>query len=232
MAKFDELGIKIKALSGASIGAFVAVAYASGLKPKEILEIIKTSDFKKAFKLNFPFNKSFFKIDVASKTIQNLVKFSDLKELNTPVYISAVDLVSGEVVYLNEGEILKLVLGSCAITPVFEAVKYNDYLLADGCFKDNLPITPLKKYGLDIWAVDLQPFVGSGKGGIIRTTKQALKIALTPSRAEICKNAIYLTNPNLNKFSLFSFKEFDALFELGYIDAEIKIKEKYDTNSI
>lgn len=234
LTKFDELGIKIKALSGASIGSFISVAYASGIKPKEILEIIKTDDFKKAFGINLPFNKSIAKIDIASKIIQNLLKFKNLEELNIPVHLSAADLKSGEVVYFDKGDMVKIVLGSCAIVPFLEAIRYENYILVDGCYKDNLPIKPLEKYEIPIVAVDLKPITNFEKENIVSTTVRALQIALTPSRTKLSKRAIYITSPELDKFSLVSFKKFDALFELGYnavnTDVINEIKEKYDNN--
>lgn len=68
LQKLDEIGVCIKRISGASIGSFVAVAYASGFKPFEILEIIKTDKFKSAFSLNLDF-KSFAKIEFNNKII-------------------------------------------------------------------------------------------------------------------------------------------------------------------
>lgn len=41
--------------------------------------------------------------------------------------------------------------------PLFEPIGYKNYILVDGCFKDNLPIAPLKIYDKTIVSIDLQP---------------------------------------------------------------------------
>lgn len=212
--KFDELGVSIRAMSGASIGSFVAVAYASGLSPKEILNIIKSKEFKKLFGLNFTF-KSFIKVDENSDIIQNFTKFKRLEDLLIPVIISATDLKSNEVIYFESGDVVKIVLGSCAIVPMFKAIEYDKYQLVDGCFVDNLPAKPLAKFGYPIVAVDLQPLEQIEKVGILSSTRRALQIALTPSKKKLQKNTIYITDEDLAKFSLFSFKKFDEMFEMG-----------------
>lgn len=226
--KFDELGVNVRAISGASVGSFVAIAYSNGFSPREILSIIKSEEFKKAFSLNFSF-KSIVKVDENADVIQNFTKFKCLEDLPIPVIISATDLKSNEVIYFESGDVIKIVLGSCAIVPMFNAIEYESYQLVDGCFVDNLPVKPLAKFGYPIVAVDLQPLEQIKKVGIFSSTKRALQIALTPSRKKLQKNTIYITDENLAKFSLFSFKRFDEMFEMGRncVDIEIlgKIKE-------
>ncbi|NLY03683.1 MAG: hypothetical protein GXZ15_02405 [Campylobacter sp.] len=212
--KFDEVGVKVHALSGASVGSFIAVAYSSGFLPREILNIIKSKEFKSIFSINFTL-KSLVKMDTNSKVIQNFIKFSDLSQLPIPVVISASDLNTKEAIYFASGDIAKIVLGSCAIVPVFGPVEYEGYLLADGCFVDNLPASSLEKFKFPIVAVDLQPITQIEKVGILSSTKRALEVALTPSVKQLKADTIYITDQNLAKYSIFSFKKFDEMFEMG-----------------
>lgn len=231
LQKLDEIGVYVKRISGASIGSFVAVAYASGFKPLEILEIIKTDEFKSAFSLNLDF-KSFAKIEFNNKIIQDLLKFKRLEELKIPVYLSALDLKSGEIIYFNKGDTLKIVLGSCALIPIFEAVKYKNYFLADGGFKDNLPTKPFEKFKEKNVAVDLQPISNlinkydislpfkkpkfKDDFNLITGVNRALRVMFSPQKPKISKDTIYISSNLIKKYSLFSFKNFDELFELGY----------------
>lgn len=238
LAKLDDIGICIKRISGASIGSFVAVMYASGFNPKEILEIIKTDEFKNSFSLNLDF-KSFAKINTQSKVIQNLLKFKNLEELNLSVYLSALDLKSGELIYFSKGDTLKIVLGSCALTPIFKPVEYENFILVDGGFKDNLPTKPFEKFSEKIVAVDLLPISNlinkydvtipfkkpkfKENFNLISGVNRALRVMLSPNKPKIPKDAIYIASNKIKKYSLFSFKSFDELFWLGYNSFDEKI---------
>ncbi|MCI6989196.1 MAG: patatin-like phospholipase family protein [Campylobacter sp.] len=220
LARLDENNVCVKALSGSSIGAFVAVLYASGFAPREILDLIKSREFKKAFGLNFKLT-SIAKIKQNSPIIQNLIKFKDLKELPIPTFICALDLKSGVEHYFSSGDTLKITLGSCSVLPVFEPIKYSEFMLADGGFANNLPILPLKNLPYPIVAIDLHPINEFNKTGLIATTKRACIITMN-KRSQLSKNEceIYINNPKLDKFSLFKFRGFDEMFELGYESAK------------
>lgn len=212
--KFDEIDIEVKAISGASIGAFIAVAYGSGVSPKETLSIIKSKEFKKTFKLNFNL-KSFVKIDENSDIVRKFTKINDLKDMPITVIISATDLNTNEVIYFSSGDTAKIVLGSCAIVPMFSPIKYDKYNLVDGCFVDNLPAKALQGFNYPIVAVDLQPLKPMKNVGVLSSTRRALEIALTPSREKLKEYSIYITDDDLSNYSFFSFKKFDEMFEMG-----------------
>ncbi|PSM51543.1 Patatin-like phospholipase [Campylobacter blaseri] len=223
LQKLDELDIKIKAISGSSIGAFVGVCYGGGMKPKEILKIIQTKEFKKAFKPNLSL-KSLIKIDETSDIVQQLLPCEKLEDLNIPTYVTCVDLLEGKVVYFDSGDTLKTVLGSCALVPFFQAVEYGKYVLVDGGFVDNLPIIPLKKYKLPICGVDLHPSYKITKTGVSRNLSRALSLCLAQNTILTKKECnIFITNNKLSDYSLFTFRNYDEMFDLGYKSVDIKM---------
>lgn len=215
IARLEELGVEICAISGVSIGAIVASSVASGLRAREILEIIKTKEFKKAIKFNY-FNKSFFKIDKKAKIIKILAPISNLEDMKIPIFITCVDLLSGKKVVFSSGKSIDICLGSSALVPLFPAVSYENFLLADGGFVDNFPIGPLVGLGEKILGIDLYAMSNLEKNtnwGLKRAMRMSLS-SCSNSQSHLCDHLI--AEPRINKFKLFSFNEFDECFNLGF----------------
>lgn len=51
---------------------------------------------------------------------------------------------------------------------------------------------------------------------LITGVNRALRVMLSPKKPKISKDTIYISSNLIKKYSLFSFKNFDELFELGY----------------
>lgn len=215
IARLEELGVEICAISGVSVGAIIASSVASGLRAREILEIIKTKEFKKAIKFNY-FNKSFFKIDKKAKIIKILAPISNLEDMKIPVFITCVDLLSGKRVVFSSGKTIDICLGSSALLPLFSAISYENFLLADGGFVDNFPISPLVGLNEKILGIDLYAMSNLEKNtnwGLKRAMRMSLS-SCSNSQSHLCDYLI--AEPGVNKFKLFSFKELDECFKLGF----------------
>lgn len=221
----DENNFCIKALCGTSIGAIIAASYASGVKPKEQLEIFKSKEFKDIFSFNF-FNKSLYKIDKSALILDRLLPETYLEDLKIPTYITAVDLISGKNIYFSEGNISELCLASSALIPIFAPVEYGEKRLIDGGVIDHMPLESLKQYMHPIVGVNLHPIqTNHFKNSFFQNTKRALFLNVygkIDNSKRFCD--VYITSQSLTKYSLFSFKYLDELFALGYSDAKELLK--------
>ncbi|MDD2357564.1 MAG: patatin-like phospholipase family protein [Thiovulaceae bacterium] len=223
----EENDIHVKAISATSIGAIIGASWLCGVSAKEQLEIFKSKEFKKIFSFNF-FRGSLYKIDSNAKILDRLVPKNNIQDLETPLYITAVDLQSGENIFFDSGNIKTLCIASSALIPIFAPVHYNGYDLADGGFIDHIPMQPLHSYGCDIVAVNLHPmYKTDGKGSFYKNLKRALYLSMYSDSLSAKVNAdIYITSKKLFDYSIFSFSNFDALFDLGYQDAREKFSLK------
>ncbi|MDX1808509.1 MAG: patatin-like phospholipase family protein [Sulfurospirillaceae bacterium] len=217
----DKKKIYIEAICATSIGSIIAASYLSGVTPREQLEIIKSKEFRSLFSFNY-FRKSLFKIDLKHKLLDKLVKSKNIEDLKIPLYITAVDMKSGKNHYFDEGDIKTICQASSALIPLFPAVDYLEYKLIDGGTKNHMPIQPLKQYFCPMVGVNLHPiFQKNTNETIVGNIKRALLISMYGNSLEnesACD--VYITSDKLPKYSLFSFKHFDELFELGYADAK------------
>lgn len=222
----EENDITVKAISATSIGAIIAASWLSGVSAKEQLFIFKSREFKKVFSFNF-FRTSIYKIDMNAKVLDTLVPKKNIEDLDIPLYITAVDINSGENIYFDKGDIKKICFASSALVPMFAPVEYNGYKLVDGGFRDHIPTKPLKSYGYKVVAVNLHPVYKSEvKESITSYIKRAVYLSTYRDSFEAkAQSDIYITSKKLLDYSIFSFKYFDELFELGYHDA----KEKFSS---
>jgi len=152
----EELGVKVKALSGVSAGAIVSVFYAAGYGPEDMLSLLKSVNWLKLFRFKPP-RYGLIGWEKAYEFLEKYLPVKRVEELNIPTTLCAVDLYSGKPFYFSEGELFPILFGSCAIPGIFEPVRYREYLLVDGGIMNNLPVEPFEGKEEVIMCVDVLP---------------------------------------------------------------------------
>ncbi len=228
-----ENGFEIGVISGSSIGAIVGVSYASGVSPKEQLEIFCSSELKKVIKFNY-LRRSLLKIDIKNQFVEKIIPIKNIEDTKIKVYVTTIDLISGKVIRFEKGDAKTLCMASSALIPLFKPISYENWQLADGGIMDNLPTKPLKEHNLPIIGVDLHPkeigFKNSFSGLIARTLYLSWR-ANTINHINDCN--IYITNDKLTKYGLFKTTHLRDLYELGLQSAKkITPKDLNVTKSI
>ncbi len=132
-----EEGFTPSAFRGASAGALIGSALASGHTPQEMAEIVlplRRKDFWDP-KLGFGLLRG----ERLDSLLQSIVK-SDFTHLEKPLQVSAFDLKKFRTVGLAEGCVIKAVRASCALPGLFQPVSVRDSLFLDGGIRDPLGI--------------------------------------------------------------------------------------------
>lgn len=161
----DDLGVKVEAISGTSIGAIIGAGYANGLSGRDIREatLALFSDtgavLQSLWKLRgdrflpklFPTN-----IDpqlVLETFVGDLIPrhFDDLK---TPLAIVASDYYGWKEKVFRSGDLRKAVAASIAIPVLFSPIRTEGRVLVDGGFVNPLPFDHLPSDMMTI-AVDV-----------------------------------------------------------------------------
>jgi NTE family protein len=223
----EEEGYHVRAICATSIGAVIGASWLCGVSAKEQLEIFKSKEFKDIFSFNY-FRNSLYKINKDAEILKRLIPKKNMQDLDTPFYITAVDLESGTNLYFDSGDIKTLCLASSALIPILPPVKYNGHKLVDGGFMDHIPMTPLQSYEFPIVGVNLHPiYKKETSNNIFSSISRALYISTYRDSFGASVNCeVYVTSKRLAQYSIFSFSNFDALFELGYKDAKEKFSLK------
>ncbi|HFU74293.1 MAG TPA: hypothetical protein ENK65_01930 [Helicobacteraceae bacterium] len=146
--------IDIVAISGTSIGAVVGAAYCGGKKPLEILDIFKSSEFKKMMKFSLS-KDGFISMDATAPIISELFTTPRIESLNIPLSVTTTDVTHSKIKRFESGDIFPIVTASSALVPLFQPITYNNVKYIDGGVFDNLPTRPLQKYNTPILGINL-----------------------------------------------------------------------------
>ena len=212
----QEHGIKIKAISGTSVGALIGASLACGKSATEIFEVIKSKEFRKVFK--FKIGKDYlFELNKDASIVTKIIDKNNFGELNFPLSVAVSDMNEESIYYFDNGEDFKdLVLASCSIAPLFKTVQIKNHLFGDGGVIDNFPVQELLKYNYPIVGINLYPKYNKQATSILAWLKKSLYIAWQSHNREkekLCD--IYVTSDKLNNISVFSFKDIDTAYQLG-----------------
>lgn len=219
----DEAGIKPDFIAGCSMGSVVGACYAKGMKPIEMMELVRTlkmSDIADASL--FPFNKGGLLRSVKlRKKLEDVIgdaKFSDLK---IPFECIASDISSGKVVTFKRGSVADAVRASSSIPGVFKPVEIGKMVLVDGGAFMPLPLNCVKDFDADaIIVVDVL-------GGLQQYDKKGL---LYHMLRVVDANNYYLKKrhlhayrhdllicPDLGDMSQYKVERLNFAYEQGYL---------------
>ncbi|MBU2904924.1 MULTISPECIES: patatin-like phospholipase family protein [Arenibacter] len=202
-----EFGISTRAVSGTSVGALVGALYANGNSVSEMLQFFKETPL---FRYHF--------MTILKPGLLDTERYFDLlaryfpgnafESLQRKLYVVATDLQKGDEKIFSEGELIKPLLASAALPPVFSPVAINGRLYADGGIMNNFPY--------DEVAVTSDFVIGSNVSGIKEIPKDGIKSSLQLAN-RTTSLMIYAINRNkVNKCDLLF--EPKALELIGILD--------------
>lgn len=212
-----EQGIKPEVISGTSAGSIVGAFVAAGMRPEEILELVKKHRFIDFAKMTLP-GSGFFTLDNFEKLMERLLPAREFSDLKLPFWVSATNLYTGKVEYINEGPLIAAVKASCAIPVLFSPVRLGGQIYVDGGVLDNLPYAPLVERCDCVIAVNVNSEsevkrLGSLKGAVLRV----FEIVANRDRDIAKQNCSLLIEPSgLARFKILETRHADELFEIGY----------------
>ncbi len=147
----EEMEIKIDFIAGASIGALIGGAYASGLSIKELEDIALETDLTSTAKLFSPgFGKSGL---VTGSKVQEFLTSKlgnkKIENLQIPFTAVATDIITGQEIHFNKGDLVEAIRASISIPIIFQPVIWNNIVLVDGGLVNPVPIDVARRMGAD-----------------------------------------------------------------------------------
>lgn len=210
-----EIGYKPSAISGVSSGAIVGSLYANGYSPRECLEIIKKTSIIKAIRPAF--NIGLLHMDKAEKILSQYLQITQIEDLPIPLYISACNIINGEYITFNSGDLIKAVIASSSIPMLFKPVHYNNMQLVDGGIMNNMPVDPLKNckfiIGANVNIIDPEIEVAS----FYMDVERSLDLIVTTNIKESIKAChLFIEPPRMKYIRIKDINRADEIFEIGY----------------
>lgn len=225
---FDELGIKIDAISGVSAGAIAGVFYADGMKPDDIFDLFKDKDLFDLSALDIPSN-GFFNLKNLKTNILSELKAKKIEDLQIDFTCAAVDLNNIKVVYFNSGEINDRVVASSSIPVLFKPQIIDGITYVDGGLLDNFPVSPVLNKAETIIAVNTNYLVY--KDNFEKKTDIIQRVFHTSVNKSVIENKkkvdILIEPKELTKYNILDNSYVDEIFEIGYNSALEVLKNKF-----
>ncbi len=150
---FEEIDCKPDIIAGTSMGSVIGGMYAAGLPLEEIEEVaISFNNKAKVLSLlSFAFQKSgIISHEKIDKFFRSYIKNKRIEDCGIDFIAVTVDLIKGNILYINKGDLVDALHASISIPGVFNPFEANGTLLVDGGVRENLPLAPLQKYKPDI----------------------------------------------------------------------------------
>jgi len=140
----QERSIEAHAVAGTSVGALVGALYANETPADDMLHFFKqTPLFQYSF---FAFGKpGLFDTERYVPIFKKHFPEDSFSELKKPLYVVATDMQNGVERVFHEGELIRPLLASAALSPVFSPVLIDGILYADGGIMNNFPKEYLDK---------------------------------------------------------------------------------------
>ncbi len=144
----EQNKIPVDYLSGTSVGALIASAYAAGSSLAEMeRQAARThfTDFGR-WTLSWLGLASNERLENYLHRFSTAAKFTELK---IPLAIAATDLGTGEAVYFHNGELGPPLRASCAYPGLFLPVEHEGRILVDGFLASPVPVDAVRQMGAD-----------------------------------------------------------------------------------
>lgn len=223
----EEAGLKLDVIAGVSAGSVVAVLYAAGVKPEQILRLFTERGFT-----------DFANLQLGSGGLFGIEKFKNylmraiggdrnLEDLNIPTYIGVTDLDRGEPKEFHTGPIGPRMMASCSIPIVFKPVKIDGTYYVDGGVLRNHPAWMIRDKCETLIGVNVSPMNLSHKpntllGVALRSYSMMLKANQSEDMA-LCD--ISVLTPEISHYSTYNLKQIRAVFESGYMHTRKALRD-------
>lgn len=223
-----ENGIVPTHVSGTSAGALVCALYAAEYNTDEMLQFFKQTpiiDFS-LYARNKPGILDSSKYE---KFFKKYFYENSFEKLKYPLTTTATNLLSGKLEYFNKGELIKPLIASCALPPLFSPLNINNNFYSDGGILNNFPVEPLKKKFIPkiigSFVNPITPVLESDINTSLKLMYRVYHLGLETNNVKKFKLCNYVFSPKeIDKIGTIESKGIERAFEIGYTHAKKDIE--------
>ncbi len=221
----EEREIKPDIIAGTSAGSIIGSLFCAGYSPGEMVKIAHNINWRQIFRysrIRFP-RLGLINIDFLDKMLEDFLGGKTFSDLYLPLIVATVDLDNHQPLFIEEGDLISAVKGSCAIPGIFFPVHRNNRTLVDGGVLHNIPTLPLyERKTKNIIAVDVNAHRSPDRSprNIFEVIYQSLYMVNRYREHEDGNLANHLIVPDLQDIGMWDLNRTEELVELGYNKAE------------
>lgn len=219
----EENGIYPDCISGTSAGSIVGALYAAGKTPDEILDfVVANSNILKVVRIGLP-TVGLTKLTALKEALGEIIPIDSFESLQKPLHLAICNLTAGKLELRNAGELFNVVVASCSIPIVFQAVRMNGSTYVDGGIMLNLPAEPLYGYCDQIIGVNVMPNVAVRNNEVDNLMEIGMRCfemtiaANTEMQLALCNQII--EPKKLHDYHPFAFNKYQEIYDIGYEEA-------------
>ncbi len=223
----EQFGITAKLVSGSSVGALVAALYANGNSVSDMISFFKETPL---FRYNF--------LTILKPGLVNTERYinifkgyfpdNDFAALEKELHVVATNLQKGEEEFFSTGELIRPLLASAALPPVFTPVTINNCLYGDGGIMNNFPLEPIKN--------KVEFMIGSNVSVIKQVDKKSIRTSLqlagrttalmiyAINRAKIAQCDIVIEPMELDQIGVLDKAGIEKAYVIGYDHASKQLE--------
>ena len=213
----EENGVHFDYVSGTSVGSLMGAVYASKISLDELEQKAKSVTSKDILTNHFKFMPS--GTQKFSTFIKSVLDGKGFGDFEIPLTIVATDIISGNEIWINQGDIGDAIAGSCAVPFIFKPVEFNGYRLYDGGLVNKIPADVVRDMGADIViAFDINPERGFGTDSTKtwEELKAALRILMKSNSVNGYVYSDAVVKIDLSNYDRTKLDDVDGLIREGY----------------
>ncbi len=228
--------IHIDMISGTSMGALIGAIFAAKgsvehLK-KTTIDLFPTRALarKGIFDYAIPF-KGFLRGKKTLNLVANAVDHADFMDLLIPTYLVGVDILRGEEILFETGDVAKAVRSSLSLPVVFSPIRHQGRWLVDGGLLNPVPVNILEQKGADkiIAVCPESPHSSSnghtGSPNILKVISRTIKIVHQRATSGFAQKSDIVIYPDVREFAWDDFHRGEQLMQRGIQACEAVIDE-------
>ena len=223
----EECNVNLCCIAGTSAGSIVGSLYCSGKSVDELQEVSESMSWKDLVRISWP-RRGIIESERLLKVIKQYLGDAKFEDLNLPLLINAVDLISGKEIIMKQGALAEAVTASCSIPGIFTPVKSGGYMLVDGGLLNNIPAALLKDQDLDyIISVNVgaQSLLQKEPDNLIEVLIQSFDVIRRQHVQNASDYADLVIEPDLSEFAFHDTGKVEPLIKEGYQAARKALKD-------
>lgn len=224
-----EAGIRPSQVAGTSVGALVGALYAAGVPVEGMLAFFRETPL---FKYNyFTINKpGLMDTERYFDVFKAYFPEDTFEALEIPLHVTTTNLLKGRLEIFSSGPLIRPLLASAAIPPVFSPVRIGKDLYGDGGIMNNFPSEPLQESSDFI--------IGSNVSMIREIPEQQLRTSLqltnrttalmiySLSRDKLRECDLLFEPKDLDRIGVLDKKGLEQAYQIGYSHARDLVASK------
>lgn len=213
-----ENNIRPSVMSGTSIGALVAVGYALGMTPKEMLTLINDEIHPTTLSSIDLKRLGIFNLRKVEKILRAKAVINDFKILKIPVFITVTNLNTGYFEIKSTGKLIEYAIASASIPLLFRPMIIDGTYYVDGGITKNMTAHILqgkcdKIIGIHVNHISTVSRFKRMKDIAARTYHLAVYNTI---RDELKYCDYIIDPPETRDFSTLDFNKANEIFAVGY----------------